>query len=160
MEVRFIDADGVHARDADDVVELFSHADGFYWIDIPTWDDDAEAVLTGLGCHPMVIEGCRQRNYVPTVHGYDDYVFITTQSPYLGRAGHVHLLELDQVIGHHYLVTVHGPINPALDAAVALVETRGRPRPSRERPLPPEDADRAVVRRHVGRSPPATGRHR
>ena len=125
MEVRFIDADGVHVRDADDVVELFSHADGFFWIDIPTWDDDAEAVLTGLGCHPMVIEGCRQRNYVPTVHGYDDYVFITTQSPYLGRAGHVHLLELDQVIGHHYLVTVHGPINPALDVAVALVETAG-----------------------------------
>ena len=92
VEVRFIDADGVHARDADDVVELFAHGDGSYWIDIPTWDDDAEAVLTGLGCHPLVIEGCRQRNYVPTVHGYDDYVFITTPSPYLGRAGHVHLL--------------------------------------------------------------------
>ena len=127
MEVRFIDdaRRTTRTRDPDDVVELFSHADGFFWIDIPTWDDEAEAVLSGLGCHPMVIEGCRQRNYVPTVHGYDDHVFITTQSPYLGRAGHVHLLELDQIIGHHYLVTVHGPINPALDISVALVETVG-----------------------------------
>ncbi len=49
------------------------------------------------------------------MHGYDDHVFVTTQSPFLGHAGHVHLLELDQIIGHHYLVTVHGPINPDLD---------------------------------------------
>ena len=73
----------------------------------------------------MVIEGCQQRNYVPTVHGYEDHVFVTTQSPVLGRAGHVHLLELDQIIGHHFLVTVHGPINPELDITVALVETAG-----------------------------------
>ena len=125
MEVRFVDGQGVRRCDVEDVVELFSHDDGFYWIDVPTWDGEVEALLSGLGCHPMVIEGCRQRNYVPTVHAYEDHVFITAQSPYLGRAGHVHLLELDQIIGHHYLVTVHGPINPALDVSVALVETVG-----------------------------------
>jgi magnesium transporter len=125
VEVRFIDGQGVRTCEADDLVELFSHEDGFYWIDVPTWEEDAEALLTGLGCHPMVIESCRQRNYVPTVHGYEDHVFITSQSPYLGRAGHVHLLELDQIIGHHFLVTVHGPINPDLDNSVALVETAG-----------------------------------
>ncbi len=125
MEVRFIDGQGVRRCEPDDVVELFAHDDGFYWIDIPTWNDEAEALLTGLGCHALVVEGCRQRNYVPTVHGYEDQVFITTQSPYLGHAGHVHLLELDQIIGHHFLVTVHGPINPDLDVSVALVETSG-----------------------------------
>jgi magnesium transporter len=125
VEVRFIDAEGVHAREADDVVEIFSHTDGFFWIDVPVWDDAAEAVLTGLGCHPLVVEGCQQRNYVPTLHGYDDHVFVTAQSPFLGRAGHVHLLELDQIIGQRYLVTVHGPINPTLDVSVALVETSG-----------------------------------
>ena len=77
MEVRFIDGQGVRRCDPDDVVELFSHDDGFYWIDIPEWDDQAEALLTGLGCHALVVEGCRQRNYVPTVHGYEDQVFIT-----------------------------------------------------------------------------------
>ena len=125
MEVRFLDADGAHPREADDVVELFAHADGFFWIDVPTWDAEAEALLDGLGCHPMVVDGCRQRNYVPTVHGYDDHVFVTTQSPFQGTAGHVHLLELDQIIGQQYLVTVHGPINPDLDIAHALVETGG-----------------------------------
>ena len=125
MEVRFLDAEGAHPREADDVLELFGHAEGFFWIDVPTWDEEAEALLQGLGCHPMVIEGCRQRNYVPTVHGYDDHVFVTTQSPFLGRAGHVHLLELDQIIAHQYLVTVHGPINPDLDLEHALVESNG-----------------------------------
>jgi Mg2+ and Co2+ transporter CorA len=125
VEVRFIDGQGTRTCVADDVVELFAHDDGFYWIDVPSWDEEADALLAGLGCHPMVIEGCRQRNYVPTVHGYEDHVFITSQSPYLGRAGHVHLLELDQIIGHHYLVTVHGPINPDLDVSVALIETAG-----------------------------------
>ena len=56
-------------------------------------------------------------------------------------------------------MTVHGPINPALDASVALVETAGV-LGRLESPLPSEDADRAVVRRHVGRRPAATGRHR
>jgi len=125
MEVRFLDAEGAHPREADDVLELFGHAEGFFWIDVPTWDEEAEALLQGLGCHPMVIEGCRQRNYVPTVHGYDDHVFVTTQSPFLGRAGHVHLLELDQIIAHQYLVTVHGPINPDLELEHALVESNG-----------------------------------
>jgi len=125
VEVRFLDGHGVRRCDPDDVVELYSHDDGFYWIDIPVWDAEAESLLTGLGCHSLVIEGCQQRNYIPTVHGYEDHVFVTTQSPYLGRAGHVHLLELDQIIGHHFLVTVHGPINPVLDISVALVETTG-----------------------------------
>ena len=116
---------------------------------------EAEALLQGLGCHPMVIDGCRQRNYVPTVHGYDDHVFVTTQSPFLGRAGHVHLLELDQIIGHQYLVTVHGPINPDLDLAHALVETNGvlaRIDAGRFHPTTP---GRAVLRDHLGGRAPA-----
>jgi Mg2+ and Co2+ transporter CorA len=148
MEVRFLDAEGAHPRDADDVVELFSHADGFFWIDVPAWDDDASALLAGLGCHAMVIEGCRQRNYVPTVHGYEDHVFVTTQSPYLGTAGHVHLLELDQIIGHHYLVTVHGPINPEVEQAQAQVETDGvlaRIEGGRFRPSSPADLSYAIT---------------
>ncbi|MGD9959815.1 CorA family divalent cation transporter [Nocardioides sp.] len=123
MEVRFIDAAGAHPRQPDDVVELFAHDDGFFWIDIPTLGPDSEAFLVALGCHPLVLESCRQRNYIPTVHSYDDHAFITTQSPMLGVGGHVHLLELDQIIGHHYLVTVHGPLNPELDPSHAQVET-------------------------------------
>ena len=156
MQVWFVDADGAHPRDPDDVVELFAHEDGFFWIDVPVWEDAAGDLLTGLGCHPLVLEGCRQRNYVPTVHGYDDHAFVTTQSPLLGSAGHVHLLELDQIIGHHFLVTVHGPVNPAVDIAEALVETDGPCWPGCEGGrFRPTYADRAVLRHHLGRRAPA-----
>jgi Mg2+ and Co2+ transporter CorA len=148
MEVRFVDVSGAHPRRPEDVVELFAHEDGFFWVDVPVWDDASEALLTGLGCHSMVVEGCRQRNYVPTVHGYDDHVFVTTQSPYLGDAGHVHLLELDQIIAHHYLVTVHGPINPRLHESVARVETEGvlaRIEGGRFRPASPAELSYAIT---------------
>jgi Mg2+ and Co2+ transporter CorA len=124
MDVRFIDKDGAHVRDSDDVVELFMHDDGFFWADVPVWDAEIGAFLDGLGCHPRVIEACQQRNYVPIVHTYNDHAFVTTQSPLLGAAGHVHLLELDQIIGHNYLVTVHGPLSPIVDPAQALLETQ------------------------------------
>ena len=148
MEVRFIDGQSVRACRPHDVVESVGHDDGFYWIDVPVWDEEAATLLEGLGCHPMVLEGCKTRNYVPTVHGYEDNVFITSQSPYLGRAGHVHLLELDQIIGHHFLVTVHGPINPDLDISVALVETNavlGRLEGGRFHPKTPAELSYAVT---------------
>lgn len=148
MEVRFVDAEGAHPRAPDDVVEMFAPADGFFWIDVPALDDEAEGLLTGLGCHPMVIEGCRQRNYVPTVHAYGDHVFVTSQSPFRGAAGHVHLLELDQIIGKRFLITVHGPINPEVDLAEALVETRGvldRIAGGRFRPASPMDLSYALT---------------
>jgi Mg2+ and Co2+ transporter CorA len=148
MKVLFLDGDGAHPRVAEDVVELLAHEDGFFWIDVPAWDAESEALLRGLGCHPMVLDGCRRRNYVPTVHGYDDHVFVTTQSPFLGAAGHVHLLELDQIIAHHYLVTVHGPINPDVDPVHALVETDGvlaRVEGGRFRPRTPAELSYAVT---------------
>jgi Mg2+ and Co2+ transporter CorA len=61
---------------------------------------------------------------VPKVHGYGDHVLIVLHAPERGQRGHVHYIELDQFIGRNYLVTVHGPINPAVGPAVALRETR------------------------------------
>lgn len=148
MEVRFMDADGAHLRSSGDAAGLFSRQDGFVWVDVPTWSREADAVLERLGCHPLVVAGCRQRNYVPTVHGYTDHVFVTTQSPFLGAAGHVHLLELDQIIGRRYLVTVHGPINPDVDPARSLVETSGvlaRIEEGRFRPRSPAELSYAIT---------------
>lgn len=148
MQVRFVDAEGAHRRESDDVVSLFTHADGFFWVDVPVWDEEADGFLEGLGCHAMVREACRVRNYVPTVHAYDDHVFITTQSPHLGSAGHVHLLELDQVVAKDYLVTVHGPINTELDISLALVETEAalrRIESGRFRPGTPAELSYAIT---------------
>jgi Mg2+ and Co2+ transporter CorA len=138
MDVRLVGPDGVRALDAGDVVPGPAPDDGFVWVDVPEWDDDAERLLERLGCHPLVLEACRTRNHVPTVHAYEQHVFVTLLAPLLGTGGHVHLLELDQLVGRHYLITVHGPLNPSLDPAEALVETRAALRRIEEGRFRPE----------------------
>jgi Mg2+ and Co2+ transporter CorA len=123
MDVRFVDARGAQGHDSDDIVELLGRDDGFVWVDVPSWSDLVEAFLVGLGCHPLVVAACRQRNHLPTLHAYPDHYFVTVHRPLLGEAGHVHLLELDMVVAPRYLVTMHGPLNPAIDPREALAET-------------------------------------
>jgi Mg2+ and Co2+ transporter CorA len=68
-------------------------------------------------------------------------------TPLAGHAGHVHLLELDQVVGHSFLVTVHGPLNPVVDPAEALAETDAvlrRIRAGRFVPRSPVEASYAI----------------
>jgi magnesium/cobalt transport protein CorA len=104
---------------------LLGHADGLVWVDIPGCDDDATRVLTEVFCfHPLAVRDCVERNRVPKLHAYADHVFVVLHSPEPGPRGHVHYVELDQFVGRRYLVTVHGPINPAVDPNVAVRETR------------------------------------
>src|SRR5689334_2892293 len=129
MDVRFVDASGTHPRRGDEVPALLARDDGFVWVDVTDRDDEVAALLTTLGAHPRVLEDCSRRNHVPTVHSYRDHYFVIAHAPLEGANGHVHMLELDQIIGDRFLVTVHGPMNPVVDPAEALVETsavRGR----------------------------------
>ncbi len=140
-----VDTDGIRlARPG----HLHAPAHGFLWVDVPEWGEEAEDLLRGLGCHELELEACRSRNHVPTVHAYADHVLVTTQSPLLGEAGHVHLLELDQIVGRDYLVTVHGPLNPLVPPHEALVETesvRRRIEAGRFRPGSPHDLSYAIT---------------
>jgi magnesium transporter len=63
------------------------------------------------------------RNHISKFHFYDDHVCTVLHAPKLGTGGHVHYVELDQFIAERYLVTVHGPLNPALALDVAMVES-------------------------------------
>ena len=68
--------------------------------------------------------------------------------PNEGKHGHVHYIELDQFVGVRYLVTVHGPINPAVDPDVALRETRAvleRIQAGRLRPVTPSQLSHAIL---------------
>jgi Mg2+ and Co2+ transporter CorA len=125
MDVRFVDATGAHDHDSDDIVELLPRDDGFVWVDVPVWDDQVAGLLAGLGCHPLVVASCRERNHLPTVHAYPDHYFLTMHRPLHGEASHVHMLELDLIIAPRFLVTMHGPLNPVVDPAEALTETNG-----------------------------------
>ena len=110
MKVSFVAPDGVCDHQPDELPALLERTDGFAWVDVPVWDGAAEQMLFDVfGCHQLVVDACRQRNHVPTVHAYEQHLFIILHSPLAGASGHVHLLELCQIVGFRYIVTVHGP---------------------------------------------------
>jgi Mg2+ and Co2+ transporter CorA len=149
LDVRFLSASAVERHDLDKLSALLDRPDGFVWVDIPQWDDATGDVLTGVfGFHPMAVRACQERNHVPTLHGYPGHVFVVLHSPEIGTAGHVHLLELDQFIGERFLVTVHGPLNPAVPAEEALRETDGvlrRVEAERFQPVSPAELSYGIV---------------
>jgi Mg2+ and Co2+ transporter CorA len=82
------------------------------------------------------------------VRAYRDHIFVVLHAPELGKGGHVHYLELDQFIGPRYLVTVHGPVNPAVTPDVAQRETRAvlrRIQAGRLHPSSPFELSYAIV---------------
>ena len=107
-----------------------------------------------LGCHPLVLEALpaaqpradRARLQRPLLRDH-------AQRRCWGRDGHVHLLELDQIIGDRFLVTVHGPLNPVVDPTEALVETAAVLRPDRGGPVPPRRRRPSCPTRSPRRSP-------
>ena len=123
MDVRFISDDGVRSYPATELKALLDRPDGLVWVDVPTWDDQADHALTNVfGFHPLAIRDSINRNQVPKVHRYPDHFFVVLHAPQPGAHGHVHYVELDQFIGGRFLVTVHGPVNPAIDPSTAMVE--------------------------------------
>jgi magnesium transporter len=148
MDVRFVGTGGIEEHSVGHVASLLGRSDGFVWIDVPVFDADVELLLVeGFQAHPRLIEACRTRNHVPSVHSYEAHFFTILHAPLLGEAGHVHLLEIDQIVGHNFIVTVHGPINPVVDPAEMLVETDGvlrRIERGKFRPTSPAELSYAV----------------
>jgi Mg2+ and Co2+ transporter CorA len=149
MKLRWIDSTGVGECDLTELQALRKRADGFLWLDIPEWSEDAEAILTKeFRFHPIAIAKSKDRNHVPRLHVYPDHVFIVVHAPEIGAAGHVHYLELDQFIGAHFLVTVHGPISPKVPLDAALRETEAvaaRMKSGRLHPTSPFGLTYAIV---------------
>ena len=126
MDVLVIDGDGVERHDVEELPLLLKRDDALVWVDIPVCDPTAASVLSDVfGFHSIAVRDCVERNHVSKFHVYADHVFTVLHAPEVGRRGHVHYVELDQFIGHNYLVTVHGPLNPAVRPEVALLDTEG-----------------------------------
>jgi Mg2+ and Co2+ transporter CorA len=125
MDVRRISDAGTEQHPEEELKQLLAREDALTWVDIPACDEQATRALSDVfGFHPIAVRDCIERNHVSKVHVYGDHVFTVLHAPQIGTAGHVHYIELDQFIGPNYLVTVHGPLNPAVDPEVALVDTR------------------------------------
>jgi magnesium transporter len=149
MDVRLITKSGVEERGVEELPLLLQGEDNLVWVDIPAWDDEAVRVLSEVfRFHPLAVEDARERNRVPKMHAYHDHVFVILHAPERGEHGHVHYIELDQFIGVRYLVTVHGPINPAVHPDVALRESRAvleRIQAGRLRPATASQLSHAIV---------------
>ena len=125
MDVRFVSDDGIQQHPVGELEQLLARDHGFVWVDIPVCDEEAARVLSEVfGFHPLAIQACIERNAVAPGPGLPDHVFVVQHAPELGEGGHVHYVELDQFIGaYRFVVTVHGPVNPAVTPEAALRET-------------------------------------
>jgi magnesium transporter len=141
--------DKVETHDVSDVETLLKQDDTLVWIDVPECSDEAVRLLTDvLKCHPLAVRDCMQRNRVPRVQIYPHQQLLIVHGPERGPSGHVHYIELDQIIGDKYLVTVHGPLNPAVNPEVALRETeavRRRIESGRLKPGSPFELSYSIV---------------
>jgi magnesium transporter len=149
MDVQVIDRQGIERHDVEELPLLLKREDVLVWVDIPSCDPTSRDVLVEqFGFHWLAVRDCVERNHVSKFHVYADYLFVVLHAPKVGRRGHVHYVELDQFIGRNFLVTVHGPLNPALDPAVALVDTAAvlqRIQDGRLVPQSPFDLSHAIV---------------
>src|SRR3954453_19830217 len=131
------------------VAALIERPGTIVWVDIPECTDETVELLTDvLRCHPLAVRDCMQRNRVPRVRIYPHQQLLILHGPERGPSGHVHYLELDQIIGENYVVTVHGPINANLSLDVALRETdrvRRRLESGRLQPGSPHELAYAVT---------------
>lgn len=134
-------------RPLEDLSSLLGSDAGWFWLDIPEPDEETGRLLSGvLGAHPAAVQDTLERNHVPRLHVYGRTLLLILHRPEAGEGGHMHYLELDQLIAPNYLVTTHGPRNPAVPLERMLVETE-------------ELADRMLSGRFVP-SGPWTASHR
>jgi Mg2+ and Co2+ transporter CorA len=149
IDVHFVTEAGAEQHPVGDLERLLARDDGLVWVDIPECDEEAARVLSEVfGFHPLAIRACIERNAVPKVRAYRDHIFVVLHAPELGQGGHVHYVELDQFIGPRYLVTVHGPVNPAVTPEASLRQTRAvlrRMETGRLRPNSPFELSYAIV---------------
>jgi len=125
MDVRWISASGVEDCTWSDVSSLLERDDGFVWVDVQSCDDEkARALAERFGFHALALRDVLERSHLPKIHAYPDHLFVVLHAPEPGESGHIHLIELDQFIGHRYLVTTHGPLAAGVPIDIALKETR------------------------------------
>lgn len=161
MDVRFISSAGLQSCDTGDLPTLLDRTDGLVWVDIPEWNEQAQHTLAStFQFHPLAIRDAAHRNQVPKIHRYHDHVLVVLHAPQPGAAGHVHYVELDQFVGERFLVTVHRPLNPAVNQAAAMDEVDALLGRLRSGKLKPETAFEPFPRPGAGVRGAAAHLHR
>ena len=162
MDVRWITPSGIEGCDWSEVPSLLERDDGFVWVDVPSCDEPtARALAERFGFHALAVRDVLERSHLPKIHAYPDHLFVVLHAPQSGEAGHVHLVELDQFIGRHYLVTTHGPVAAEVPIEVVLKDTSHvleRLESGRAQPATPFELSYAIVSSLVHRQTVELGR--
>ncbi len=149
VTVQVITAQQVTSHPVDELTALLADPGNLVWVDIASCDAAALACLSEVfRFHSIAVHDCVHRNHMAKLHVYDDHVFSVVHAPEIGSRGHVHYIELDQFMGANYLVTVHGPLNPVVDPAVAFIDTdhvRQRLTNGHLRPRTPFELTSAII---------------
>jgi magnesium transporter len=149
MDLCFITPLELEECPIEEISRLIERDDGYLWLDVPEWNDQAARLLSRtFGFHPVALESCRTRNDLPMVHGYADHVFLVLHRPHLVASGHPQLIELDLFVGDRFLVSVHGPVDPSVPPEVPMDEVRetlDRMRARRSWPASPTALMHALV---------------
>lgn len=136
-------------RDLSELPALLADDSGWLWLDIPEPDEEAGALLGEVfGAHPAAVKDILERNHVPRLHVYGHTLLLVLHRPAVGEGGHMHYLELDQLIGPNYLVTTHGPRNLKVPLEWLLEQTddvADRMLAGRFRPAAPWEASHRIV---------------
>ena len=145
MEIRQVGNGAAGLIDLADVKPVLASDGSLIWVDLPCQDPATEQVLSDVfQFDRRAIADCLRRNPAAKLHVYDDHSFLVLHVPDPGEHGHVHSIELKLFIGPNYVVSVHGPLNPVVDPAVALVETRAVARRIDTDRWRPENVDQLV----------------
>jgi len=149
VDIRWLSNGSVEQAEAAQLPALKDRTDGMVWVDVGAWSDETERVLADcFGLHQLAIRDLSQRSHVAKVHAYPEHLLIVLPMPTPAVDGHMSLLELDQVLGPNYLVTVHNERvdTPHGDATRRETDhTLERIRAGQFRPASAADLSHAIV---------------
>ena len=108
MELCWISGGKTESRPVEEAPALLRSPDGFVWLDVPTSDEAALALLRdGFGFHHLALQDCTEGSPLPKVHVYGDHAFVIVHAVEDGADGHSRISELFQFVGPRVLVTLH-----------------------------------------------------
>ena len=97
--------------------------DGVALVDVPLRDDPAEQTLRStFGFHPLAVRDSAIRNQVPKIHRKTGPSVLGALMPAARRRRACALRRTRSVHRRPLSSRVHGPLNPAVDPAAAMVE--------------------------------------
>ncbi|HEX7702311.1 MAG TPA: CorA family divalent cation transporter, partial [Kofleriaceae bacterium] len=109
MEARILDGDKLRVTQDPTEIHAALDAKQMIWVELQQKDHACDVLLAQqLELHQLTIEDIWSTRGQPKLEEYDNYLYIIVHGIKAKSAGVIQLIELDIVIGEHYVIT-HDP---------------------------------------------------